>query len=439
MIANDLNSYSTADLLEEGADVSDGIDLESGDEPWGTSIALKKKEYAVSLFWHPVQNTDDPIQEIQDTATNVIEGSDLYCIRKGKRQQYGIGLSEEGHAPGQIAAAAVLADVLSDKASTVAVFKVEEGWWFVTIRNDLILSEEDVLYLREEDAKRAFFSMMAVPDWGYKFAPEEWGLEGTEDRDLASLLSLGRPTRLAPIFGHNKLLYYGIAAAAVLLIAISVYIFFSGSQTQAPKAIKPLKTIKQLKPVEKKADELDPWHAIPDVNSMLALCENKIKPFNTTVPGWQLNRAICNADGITLQWSRTYGMSNWVKKTLDENDIKYVQLSVTPDANNTVALATIGNIPRKRSVPIYSLQELNLELHDINNATNLGAKFNTSQEQTKVKTYETMTLNFSSTFAPQMWGILLTKFPGLQIKQIEYIPENRTWNYEAIIYARTLL
>lgn len=438
MTANDLNDYNTADLLEEGA-VVDGVDLETGEEPWGTSIVLKKKEYAVSLFWHPIQNADEPMQEIQDTATNVIEGSDLYCIRKGKRQQYGIGLSEEGHAPGQIAAAAVLADVLSDKPSTVAVFKVEEGWWFITIRNDLILSEEDVLYLREEDAKRAFFSMMAVPDWGYKFAPEEWGLEGTEDRDLASLLNLGRPVKLSPIFGHNKLFYYGIAATVVLVVAIGVYFFFAGNQSQAPKAIKPLKTIKQLKPVEKKPDELDPWHAIPDVNSMLALCEDKIKPFNITVPGWRLNRAICTADSITLKWSRTYGMSHWVRKTLDENGIDYVQLTVTEDANNTLALASIGNIPRKRSVPIYSLQELNLELHDINNATNLGAKFNYSQEQTRNRTYETMKLSFSSTFAPQMWGILLTKFPGLQINQIEYIPENRTWNYEVTIYARTLL
>jgi hypothetical protein len=434
---DDLNSYNTADLLEEGAEIEDA-DLETGDEPWGTSIVLKKKEYAVSLFWHPVQNADEPMQEIKDTATNVIEGADLYCIRNGKRQQYGIGLSEEGHSTGQIAAAAVLADVLSDKPSTVAVFKVEEGWWFVAIRNDLILSEEDVLYLREEDAKRAFFSMMAVPDWGYKFAPEEWGLEGTEDRDLASLLNLGRPIKLSPIFGHNKLFYYGIAAA-VLAIAIGVYFVFSGEETKAPRPIKPLKTIKQLKPVEKKVKEVDPWHAIPDINSMLALCENKIKPFTITVPGWQLNRAICNTDGINLKWNRTYGMVNWVSKTLDENDIDYVQLSVTEDANNTIALAAIGNIPRKRSVPIYSLQELNLELHDINNATNLGAQFNSSQEQTKTRTYEVMELKFSSTFAPQMWGILFTKFPGLQINQIEYIPENRTWNYEAIIYARTLL
>ncbi|MCP4395120.1 MAG: type 4b pilus protein PilO2 [Alphaproteobacteria bacterium] len=437
MPKNDLNSYKTTDLLEEGA-VND-VDIEGDDEPWGTSIVLNKKEYAVSLFWHPVQNTDDPIQEVKETASTVIEGADLYCLRNGKRQQYGIGLSEEGHTSRQIAAAAVLADVLSDKPSTVAVFKVEEGWWFIAIRNDLILSEEDVLYLREEDAKRAFFSMMAVPDWGYKFAPEEWGLDGTEDRDLSSLLNLGRPVRLSPIFSNKNIIFYGAGAAALALIIGGYFYFSNSSGNNAPRKIRPLSSIQKLEPVKEKKKVVDPWQAIPDVMSMLSVCEDKTYPFTVTVPGWQLNRVICTIDSINIKWARTYGRVRWVEKTLKQNKIKYEQLAVGKDGNTTLAVTSTGNIPRKRSVPIYSSLELSHELHDINNATKLEAYFQEAKEVTATGTYETMTLSFSSKFAPKMWGILLTKFPSLQIQKIEYIPDNRTWNYEAIIYARTLL
>lgn len=73
---------------------------------------------------------------------------------------------------------------MADRSSFVAVFKVDNGWWYTCIRNDIILSDGDMLFLNEQEAKDQFLSMLAVPDWGRKIAPPEWGIEETEYPDL---------------------------------------------------------------------------------------------------------------------------------------------------------------------------------------------------------------------------------------------------------------
>ena len=43
-----------------------------------------------------------------------------------------------------------------------------------------------MLFLKEEDARTQFESLLAVPDWGLKIAPPDWGEEATEYPDLVN-------------------------------------------------------------------------------------------------------------------------------------------------------------------------------------------------------------------------------------------------------------
>ena len=126
----------------------------------GGHVTVNGTKYAVGLMWAPLQNPDDPIPEIRE-AMDAEPGADLYCQRTSSAPQYGLGKSSLGHYSGQPALAASVATALSGKTSVCGVFPVDEGWWFVAIRNDLILAEEDVLFATEDEAKRAFFAMMA--------------------------------------------------------------------------------------------------------------------------------------------------------------------------------------------------------------------------------------------------------------------------------------
>ena len=169
-----------------------------GDEedPWGATITVNGTVYATSIFWQPLQNPDNPLPEVRETAENVLDNADLYVIRPSGMPQYGLGISSEGHRAGMPVAALSLVEAFSDVPSSVSVFKVPEGWWFIAVRNDLILSEEDMLYLNEDDAKRNFVSMMAVPDWGRRVAPASWQIEGTEERNIDEVLAKAPKVKL---------------------------------------------------------------------------------------------------------------------------------------------------------------------------------------------------------------------------------------------------
>ena len=176
-------------------------DTEGSVRTWGTSITVDGQTYATSLFWQPLQNQEEPLTEVTEASEGILEGADLYCIKPGKAPQFGICVSQEGYKSGQVVAAIALSTALADRSSFIAVFKVSSGWWYICVRNDIILSDGDMLFLKEEDARNQFESMLAVPDWGRKIAPPEWGIEETEYPDLSKLMQRGAKAKLQKIKG----------------------------------------------------------------------------------------------------------------------------------------------------------------------------------------------------------------------------------------------
>ena len=131
----------------------DGDEITGANRTWGVSLDIGGKNYATSLFWQPLQNQEDPLSEVAEASEGILEGADLYCIKPGKAPQFGICVSQEGYKRGQMAAAVTLSTALADRSSFIAVFKVNEGWWYTCVRNDIILSDGDMLFLNEDDAK----------------------------------------------------------------------------------------------------------------------------------------------------------------------------------------------------------------------------------------------------------------------------------------------
>ena len=182
------------------------------------TVVIKKVKYAVGLIWQPLQDPDNPSPEIRE-AMETDADSDLYCLRITASPQYGLGRTSMGHRTGELSLAATIASALSDKTSICGVFKVEEGWYFIAVRNDLILSENDVLFKTEEEAEAAFYRMMSVPDWDMKIVPAEWNVEGAVTRSIESIVRESRVrVRLEELGAKKKnqiLLFIGL----VILIA----------------------------------------------------------------------------------------------------------------------------------------------------------------------------------------------------------------------------
>lgn len=428
---------------------------EDGDPPWGPTITVNDTTYAVSLFWQPLQDTDDPYPEVKETVDNFMEGADLFCLRSGTSPQYGIGNSTEGHKAGMPSAAAALADTFRDKPSSVAVFEVDEGWWFIAIRNDLILSEEDLLYLNEEDAKRAFFAMMAVPDWGRKIAPASWEIEGTEEVDLWDLLKSPGGSKLMHINNAQRQKIKLIAIGAAVVLAFVLYkavispLFF----TTAKPVIRPLAPMKPL--FEEEAPPpppeivVKPWEKLMVPEDFMNRCQAAVQQLKSMIiPGWDLEPMTCTPSGVSTGWTMRQGHLGWFKRAIEEYNTRGLDYLLDETGKSAVATLAIGDIAVHHEEPKYEYADLHEELTDIFQAI----KMEISMEQIpiqreiprdadgnpagppRVTVYPRLTFSFTSDLPMDYWLDMFKKFPGLEVLQLSYTPGDNTWTYEGQIY-----
>ena len=220
---------------------------------WGTNFEVGGVSYAASLFWQPLQNKDEPFAEIIEASENVLEGADLFCLKPGKSPQFGLCVSYQGYKKKMSAAAVSVATALSDRSSFLAVFKVNNGWWYVCARNDIILSDGDMLFLNEEDAKEQFMSMLAVPDWGRKIAPAEWELEDVEPQSIESVLEKGVEAKLQKIHALRGAKLFAVIAAvgiaSVWLVSTLINSVFLAPPKKPIVAQVPIKQVEKAPPL----------------------------------------------------------------------------------------------------------------------------------------------------------------------------------------------
>lgn len=131
-----------------------------------------------------------------------------------------------------------------------------------------------MLFLNEEDAKNQFESMLAVPDWGRKIAPPEWGFEETEYPDLGKLMQRGAKAKLQKIKGlRGSKLVMVIAISSIIGLWL-LYTLFTEIFLAPPK--RPVMVPVAPKVVPKKVEvvpEVKPWEKIKDPAMVMDQCE----------------------------------------------------------------------------------------------------------------------------------------------------------------------
>ncbi len=424
-------------MLEEAKLLEEDYDEKTAKRSWGTKIAVDGITYATSLFWQPLQNKDDPFMEVEEASAGVLEGADLFCIKGGKAPQFGICVSHEGYKSGENVAAVSLASAMSDKASFIAVFKVNEGWWYVCIRNDIILSDGDMLFLKEEDARNQFMSMLAVPDWGRKIAPAEWGIEETEEVQLSGLLSKGVKSKLQKIKALRgaKLLMVVVISAVVgiwLVSSLIDKIFLTPTKRPVVVPVQP-----KVVPKIEKLPEVKPWEKLNDPTQTMKECYEGVQDVVKIMPpGWEIGPVACSANGVMTSWSMKIGRLSWAQKALDQSGLVFSGRSFSDNGTNLAVTMPLNKISQISSPPMKNMEDLRNTVNDlfqsIGQQISLSRTSYTSPEKT---VYPALGFRFSSRYNPIIWTDLLTKFSGLEIKNIKYTPSNETWEYEGIIYA----
>ncbi len=437
-------------MLEDAKLLDDDYDG-SGKRSWGTAFSIDGVTYATSLFWQPLQNSGDYMQEVEEASNSILEGADLFCIKGGKAPQFGICVSHEGYKGGETAAAVSLATALSDISSFVAVFETAEGWWYTCIRNDIILSDGDMLFLTEEEAKNQFMSMMAVPDWGKKIAPKEWGIEETEEMDLGALLQRGAKSKLQKIKGlRGSKLIMVIAISAIvgiwLLSSLVDKLFLTPAKRPVtvpmrPKVVQPV----QVQEVPK------PWESIDNPVQFATNCYEGITSLATIMPpGWTIDTISCANNTAATSWKRDFGQLSIAEKALKHSGLQFAGYSFDNTGTSLSASLGLKPIEKLSSPPEVRLMDLRNALND--KFQSLGLPINLAEEVIRssapaapmgkgpaaVPPQQTSAIilrfSFDSVYNPLTWLDLLTKYSGLEFKLITYNPTGETWHYEGAFY-----
>lgn len=448
-------------MLEDANLLDDDYDGTSS-KTWGTSIVVDGVKYATSLFWQPLQNASDYMLEIEEASNSILEGADLFCIKGGKAPQFGICVSQEGFKNGESVAAVALSSSLSDISSFVAVFRVKEGWWYTCIRNDIILSDGDMLFLDEEEAKSQFMSMMAVPDWGKKIAPPEWGIEETEYLDIGEVFQRGARVKLQKIKGlrgTKLLMVVGISAVVGIWLISSLIdkLFLTPAKRPVVVPVRP-KAVQQVQ-----VQNLPkPWEKIANPVQVMENCYEGITQLVEIMPpGWVIGNLNCSKNVVATSWKRDVGLIRYAKEALDSSGLQFSGYSFDGNGSSLSASLPLKTAETISSPPEKTLVDLRNEINDL--FQSLGLKISLSEETVKItapnapkakgpakgpgkgprampkgpvaeSTAKALRFSFSSNHNPLTWLNLLTKYSGLEVRIITYSPSNGVWHYEGAIY-----
>lgn len=422
---------------ENNSTVVEEVDsLRENSKEWASSFTVDGVPYAASIFWESLQNVDAPFLDAKEAAENVLVGADLFCVKHGKSPQLGLAVSSQGFKKGMNVAAVTAVTAMSEASSLLAVFKVDAGYWYLCVRNDVILSDGDVLFVKEEDAKEQFMSMLSVPDWSKKIAPAEWGIEETEQKDISEIIASGLDAKLEKI---NALRGTELAIVVILSIAVGAWLVMFVSKNLFTTTVQQNRVVTrraQKKVVKQVAKVVPaPWESMVDPSWMLDTCrETILSMVAISTPGWKNNGVRCTPSNAVTSWNREFGRLSWIEMSLTYSGLTFANKSINPQGTGVTVSIPFQKVKKVNSVPKKSASELRNMINDLFQSLNLRITLSDGKERAGDKTYSFLSFRIVSRYDPEIWKQMLTKFSGLKINNISY--NNGTWNYEGAIYVQ---
>ena len=423
-------------MAEEEENAVEVASLREDSKEWASSFTVDGVQYAASVFWESLQNIDAPFLDAKEAAENVLVGADLFCVKHGKSPQLGLCISSQGFRKGMNVAAVTAVTSMSDSSSLLAVFKVDSGYWYLCVRNDVILSDGDVLFVKEEDAKEQFMSMLSVPDWSKKIAPAEWGIDETEQKSISEIFASGLDSKLEKI---NALRGTELAIVVVLSVAVGAWLVmfisktFFTTKTQENKVV----TRRAQKKVVKKVAKVipAPWESMVDPEWMLDSCREKILQLVAiSTPGWNNNGVTCSQSNAITSWRRSFGRLSWIEMSLSYSGLTFANKSIDDRGDTVTVSIPFQKVKKINSIPKYTTSELRNMMNDLFQSLNLKIQLSNGKVKVGDKTYSLINFRINSKYDPNIWKEMLTKFSGLKVNNIRY--NNGVWNYEGTIYVQ---
>lgn len=283
----------------------------------------KRLEVVAGLVWHPLQGTGTArTKELLEFAKST--DADLKIVRGAEAPHVGLASKKEGAKPGQISAAAVIADALEAAGNRSVLVALPlpgdaANVLYIAVRDGVILADGDCVASEEQIAQR-IQEDKAFGGWDQVICPEAWGIPDATERDLLSFFGPEQVKRPGPWRLQEVRVNYlrlGILVAVVAAAAIgSIYGLQAWKRHQALQAaIAEAKRQQELEAAARAsatpAAQPAPWLSIPSAPSFARACADAYARIDKTAGNWKLDGAACEGDQITVRWVKR-DRSAWI-------------------------------------------------------------------------------------------------------------------------------
>lgn len=296
--------------------LEDAVTLDENYDP-GVMI-FNGKKYAVGLFWLV---TDELAGSSLAKKRAKSAKADFFCMRDSVISQHGFGRLSQGHKMGMPSAGAETADMMVGEWH--AMFRADNGWWYLAVHGDAIAPNGDRFFESEEEAYNYFMEQTAAYKWPRIYAPADWDVPNvTAELFLERILDQGPATNLKPvtldalfvgrrnkvIAGFGFLILFGI----IFLVSLLPNLILSNLQEPPPimsvaeMNLGEVKAPPKPKQVEKVVEGITKVE-LPRPSTVIAACGESISRIVRPLPGWEIVTANCDGNRATVRWRENGG------------------------------------------------------------------------------------------------------------------------------------
>ncbi len=411
-------------------------------------ITVHHKKFATGLFWQPLGVGGASRNYARQLAKNADKKYTLFTEFKS---MIGLTNSREGAHVGTDSAAAHIVNSLSEFVSFLAVFKANNYFYFVAVRNGIII--RDILIENEETARKAFVGLSSMPDWGVLIAPNSWGIPKSQEKDIYELIGREYIARLRPI-GFAKTVLPSVLFV-ILFVLFGFYVLNNPIKTSSDNTAN-LNTelaneyrrqieLKKQEILDKKIEQENaqqafeyPYDKLPNVSQRADLCYRAIAFVMQPIAGWNQSLAKCDGEYVSANFSRDFGTLNdfyeiggelmpgaMVQQVSDDEMIVRVKL---PE------LQTYSSLDERDAATVA--RDVATMFQQINTNADINIVTDTILNNGKTENIDIVEVGFSSKLIPSEIMYAFKDFQGVYMTSVSWRANTRTWNYEVIIYTK---
>ncbi|MBP9218793.1 MAG: type 4b pilus protein PilO2 [Sterolibacterium sp.] len=278
-----------------------------------------KRTFVSGLFWQPLPGHTLQLRKAELRKMSEEQGFDLVVQRTSGIPQAGFAATADGIRSGMLSVAAMVSkslEMANRDRSFLCAMPIPNGQWvYVAQREGVLLHDGDLLG-SEEIVQARMMNDLSLIEWQTVFAPEQWGIPGSQERRFEDLLPRRgekysfkswwevRPIRnpWIDIFLDNTRLYITLIVIALVLTG---YHFWS--QYRINKQLEAFARQEAEESAARMAAAAEqPWKKIPRVSAFIEACETARNSVTTLWPGdWRTTEIRCTEPQLSITWRRS--------------------------------------------------------------------------------------------------------------------------------------